>query len=69
MMHGTMSLKFYKNLLHKEIGLKLKQETNELIFLGYFFIWCWNLERFGKYSVIKNDCRGFNNLLYTIHLR
>jgi len=22
-----------------------------------------------KYSVIKNDCRGFNNLSYTIHLR
>jgi len=21
------------------------------------------------YSVIKNDCRGFNNLSYTIHLR
>jgi hypothetical protein len=23
----------------------------------------------GKYRVIKNDCRGFNNLSYTIHLR
>jgi hypothetical protein len=23
----------------------------------------------GIYSVIKNDCRGFNNLPYTIHLR
>jgi len=22
-----------------------------------------------KYRVIKNDCRGFNNLSYTIHLR
>jgi len=23
----------------------------------------------GKYRVIRNDCRGFNNLSYTIHLR
>jgi len=22
-----------------------------------------------KYRVIRNDCRGFNNLSYTIHLR
>jgi len=22
-----------------------------------------------KYRVIENDCRGFNNLSYTIHLR
>jgi len=22
-----------------------------------------------KYRVIQNDCRGFNNLSYTIHLR
>ena len=22
-----------------------------------------------KYKVTKNDCRGFNNLSYTIHLR
>jgi len=21
------------------------------------------------YSVIRNDCRGFNNLSYTLHLR
>jgi len=25
--------------------------------------------RFCIYRVIKNDCRGFNNLSYTIHLR
>jgi len=23
----------------------------------------------GKYRVIRNDCRGFNNLSYAIHLR
>jgi hypothetical protein len=22
-----------------------------------------------KYRIIENDCRGFNNLSYTIHLR
>jgi len=25
--------------------------------------------RDGLYRVIQNDCRGFNNLSYTIHLR
>ena len=25
--------------------------------------------KFSKYRVIQNDCRGFNNLSYTIHLR
>ena len=27
------------------------------------------IEPFGKYRVIRNDCSGFNNLSYTIHLR
>jgi len=27
------------------------------------------LSPFRKYRVIRNDCRGFNNLSYTIHLR
>jgi len=28
-----------------------------------------NLITFMKYRVIQNDCQGFNNLSYTIHLR
>jgi len=28
-----------------------------------------NLEYRQVYKVIRNDCRGFNNLSYTIHLR
>ena len=28
-----------------------------------------SLDYFLKFRVIKNDCQGFNNLSYTIHLR
>ena len=42
---------------------------------GYFLAQCFAKdEDFGTmnsgiYRVIRNDCRGFNNLSYTIHLR
>jgi len=29
----------------------------------------YNLKYGYSYKVIKNDCRGFNNLSHTIHLR
>jgi len=31
-------------------------------------LWCNNYST-NLHRVIKNDCRGFNNLSYTIHLR
>ena len=35
------------------------RQPQKVFFFNYFNI----------YRVIKNDCRGFNNLSYTIHLR
>jgi hypothetical protein len=29
----------------------------------------WNEEIMAKYRVIPNDCWGFNNSSYTVHLR
>jgi len=44
----------------------------KLIVLNCVFICCVGTvhdDTILKYRVIRNDCRGFNNLSYTIHLQ
>jgi len=36
---------------------------------GRIYLWRVQMWRSCKYRVIQNDCRGYNNLSYTIHLR
>ena len=51
--------------------------VSDMLESTYNFTWCHNPEDFifldlhqhVKYRVIRNDCRGFNNLSYTVHMR
>ena len=43
--------------------------SNTSYFLMFTSVLCYQYTLFSsKYRVIKNDCRGFNNFSYTIHL-
>jgi len=47
-------------LFKMEIYQYLKEQLSVRLVVNYTY---------NKYSVIQNDCQGFNNLSYTIHLR
>ena len=55
-----------------ENGILRTAKTHMLQVFDTRYIW-WKIyvlvRVFCMYRVIQNDCRGFNNLSYTIHLR
>ena len=54
-----------------------RMPLNVTIYVPYLFChyFMWNMfifkkcNEFGLYRFIQNDCRGFNNLSYTIHFK
>ena len=38
-------------------------------YVAYVFVFLCSIVIYQLYRIIKNDCWGFNNLSYTIHLR
>jgi len=62
----TAGIRFYC-MVPKREGLLMVCNKPKLV-LGLCMVLCMTL--LGNiYRVIQNDCRGFNNLSYTIHLR
>jgi len=58
------------SLLHIKINTKFEFEVSgKSLFIGCLFSNTLNKLYIYIYRVIRNDCRGFNNLSYTIHLR
>ena len=41
--HGKSGVQ-EEDSLNQQIRLKFKEETNRMLYLGFIFLWCWNLD-------------------------